>query len=277
MVQLVDKIQTSGSVGSASTSFTEEWYLTGESLLECGDFLRQYRNTPHPDSAAYSIKDISFSRKGQVNGLTQIIATVTYSRGGGSSPQEEEDNQPVFSFSAGGGTKHVNYAPLIKREGGPETDYIPDPGQMVGWNGESSSQGFHIAGVDVPTASLKESWEKTMRMGELTTAWRRKIAKVIGTCNNSSFKGWEKGEVMLVDCSFSGVADSSELIKVRFDFAIKLNEKNADIGGVNMGDVEGWQYAWCITKAHTLGYEPIVLGAYVSQVIKYSDFKQLGV
>lgn len=277
MVQLVDKIQTSGSVGAASTSFTEEWYLTGDSLIECGDFLRQYRNTPHPDSAAYSIKDISFSRKGQVNGLTQFIATVTYSRGGGSSPQEEEDNRPVFSFSAGGGTKHVTHGTLLKREAQNEVDYFPDPGSLVGWNGDNSPQGYQVSGVDVPTAQLKESWERTFRMGDLTTAWRRRIAGAIGTCNNATFKGWDKGEVLLVDVNFSGAADNAEIVRVRFDFAIKPNEKDAEVAKVKIGDVEGWQYVWTITKPAVTGGVPVVCGVYVSKVIEYSDFSKLGV
>lgn len=266
---------TTGSIANDASSFIEEWYITAENFLECEDLLRPYRNTAHSINSAYRVADISYSQEGATGGIVQVIATVTYKRGGSTSSQNTS-SAPVFSFSAGGGTKHITTAPLVKSQGSKETDHIPDPKELVGWNGDSGRQGFHVAGVDVPTAQIKETWEKEIKMGSLTTTWRRKIASMIGTCNNSTFKGWESGEVLFVDCSFSGSQDSSEKIKVRFDFAIRPNETNAVVGGVNLGKVEGWQYTWVIPLPHAEGYAPVIAGAYVSQVVSYSDFSQLG-
>lgn len=277
--EIKEKMQVTGSIDSNSSSIVEEWYITGDSLLECGELLRAYRNKTHPDNNYYRVSGISYSKEGATNGKIQVIASVTYSRGGSASPSdneaEESDSEPVFSFSAGGGTKHVTNATLVKRFAGPTADYVPDPGTLVGWNGENGLN-FQVAGVDVPTASIKESWETEMSMSELTTSWRRKIAAATGTCNSSRFKGWERGEVLLVNCSFQGSPNSSDKVKVRFDFAIRLNEPNAQVAKITLGEVEGWQYVWTIQRPHLEGYTPDVLGAYVSQVVSYSDFNSLG-
>ena len=274
---LVDRKVAESTVSSDTDSFTEEWLFRGGSFLDIHALARTYEGSFHPDSDQYKVKSISLSPFGEINGRVQSVAQVSYSRSDvnvASGGRDTED--PVFSFSAGGGTKHVTTGKLIKRFGSQNTDYIPHPGELIGWNGDNSRSGFHVAGVDVPTAQIKETWEREYRMSALTTKWRRRIASMIGTCNSSPFKGWEKGEVLLVDCSFSGATDSSERIKVRFDFAIKPNEKNAQVAKVNIGDVEGWQYVWVIPMPHVSGGEPVISGVYVSQVVDYSNFKELG-
>jgi hypothetical protein len=275
--QLVRRRMAAGTVSRDSDSFDEEWFLVGDSHLDIHALARKYDRTFHPESELYRVRNISLSPAGEVAGKVQSIATVTYSRRTAIS-QPEETGKPVFSFTAGGGTKHISRAPLVKLFKGPQNNsQTPAPGDLVGWNGDTTMQGFQVAGVDVPTASIKESWEREMRMSELTTAWRRKIAKMIGTCNAATFKGWERGEALLVDCNLSGTADSSEVVRVRFDFAIKINEKDAEVGGIGIGDVEGWQYVWSIAKPSGGENGPESHWVGVSKVVEYSDFKALGV
>lgn len=274
--EIQKKMQTTGSMDSKTTSIMEEWYITGDSLIECCELLRPYRNTRHPDNSAYRVTGISYSKEGFTGGLVQVIATVTYSRGGGSSSPVETDDAPTFSFSAGGGSKRVFTGKTLKTAASPEADYVPAPGNFVGWNGRTG-QDFHVEGVDVPTAQIKESWEKEFKMSQLTTKWRRKVATMIGKFNSKPFKGWEAGEVLFIDCSFQGVADSSEKIKVKFDFAINPNEEDAVIGGLRMGNKAGWDYAWVIPMQHQQEGNPIVAGAYISQVMDMADLNELGV
>ena len=275
---LVDRKVAESTVSGDTDSFTEEWLFRGGSFLDIHALARTYKGSFHPESDIYKLKSISLSPFGEINGRVQAVAQVSYSRSevniiyGGKTDQE-----PTISFSCGGGTKHINTGPLIKSNAAPGEGAPPNPGQFIGWNGSMDPANFNVAGVDVPTASLKESWTAYMRMGELSTKWKRRIAQMIGTVNEKTFKGWEKGECLFIDCSFSGVDDSREVIQVKFDFAIKLNEEDAEVVGVKLGKVEGWQYCWSIAKPNIPGYHPVAAGVYVSQVVNYSDLNKLGI
>lgn len=272
---LVDRKVAESTVSGDTDSFTEEWLFRGGSFLDIHALARTYEGSFHPESDRYKVKSISLSPFGEINGRVQAVAQVSYSRSevnviyGG-----RADEDPVFSFSAGGGTKHITNAPLVKYRG--QGIFPQDTGDLVGWNGEYDPQNFNVAGVDVPSANVKESWTKNFKMGDLTTKWRRTVAGMIGTVNDAPFKGWEKGECLFINVSFSGVADSREIIQVTFDFAIKMNESNVTVAGANIGDVEGWQYCWSIMKPTRPGYTPVAAGVYVSQVVNYSNLNKLG-
>jgi hypothetical protein len=270
---------------------TETWDKNGR----CKTVEAQFWITGAPDKSSAIAEILSLApesengaslkefRVGEFDKDKNLEITAVYERGSGSSSSDQrEDNSPFFSFSAGGGTKHVTVGTLLKRRQGPNSGYLPDPGNLIGWNGDHSPQGFRVSGVDVPTASLKESWEKSMKVSSLTTAWRRKIANAVGKCNDAPFKGWDRGEVMLVDCTFSGSSKGSDKVKVKFDFAIRLNEENAEVDGVDIGAVEGWQYVWVISDPLVdintdKVYRPQIIGIYVSQVVEYTNFNALGI
>jgi hypothetical protein len=205
--------------------------------------------------------------------------TVAYKKSSsGSTPDTDEEEEPTVSFNCGGGTRHVTTA-ISQRMA--HKDFF-DPGlnlaNGINWNGQYGDN-CDFAGVDVPSADLQETYTKVMNISSLTTAFRRKVAGLVGCVNANTFKGWEPGEVMFLGCSFSGVDRARESVTVSFNFSIKPNEKNVKLGNIPLGDVAGWDYVWTL-KPKTIWSNNSVKTeleyAFVAQVAPRKDFSALG-
>ncbi len=194
---------------------------------------------------------------------------------GGGSGSEDDEDEPTLSFDCGGGTRRVLYS-LNQRQvyGDPR-----EAGGAVGWNGKTGSE-MEIAGVDVPTAQMRETYTRQIKFSELTTAYRRNLAKLVGKVNSDSFKGWEPGEIMFTGASFTSPVKRSEKVTVAFHFSINVNEKNAKLNGITIGDKKGWEYIWAISKSIidkvTKKPKIDIAAAYIDQVCEETNFSVLG-
>lgn len=188
------------------------------------------------------------------------------------STKEEDDEESTLSFSCGGGSAHmtVAYSQQCILDGG------INPGLAIGWNGKTKSDEMEIAGVDVPAPEFRETYTKRMNVSKLTTAYRKKVGNLVGKVNNSSFKGWQAGEVMFTNISFSA-NDKSNKVIVTFEFAIRPNEKTTLWGH----DVpkKGYDYLWTIPCEKVENGIPVVKprAIFKAQVVQYADFSVLGV
>lgn len=208
--------------------------------------------------------------------------TVSYeASSGGSSDTPDQGDEATLSFDCGGGSKKVITAIGEQRAYGKKS---VDPGSYIGWNGKTGPES-EIAGVEIPTAQLRETYTKTMSMRSLSTKFKRNVASLVGKVNSSAFKGWEKGEVMFLGCSFSG-ADDADNVSVTFNFSIQPNEEvalssitgdSSDSGTVAK---KGFEYVWSIaeTKKDDTSSKPKIStkGVWVAQVAEYADFSKLG-
>lgn len=184
---------------------------------------------------------------------------------------DDDDESPTLSFDCGGGTKHLLYSLAQKKVYGDK-----DAGGAIGWNGKSGDD-CEIAGVDIPTAQLRETYTKQMRISRLTTSYKRSVASLVGKVNSGSFKGWSAGEVMFLGMSYSTPAKKASKVTVTFNFAIQPNESNVKIGEHSVSK-KGFEYAWAISKSVAAGGGPKieVEGIYVDQVCEYASFSALG-
>ena len=189
----------------------------------------------------------------------------------GDSGGDDDDETPTESFDCGGGTKHLLYSFGQKKVYGDK-----DAGGAIGWNGKSGDD-CEIAGVDVPTAQLRETYTKPMRVSKLTTAFKRKVAALVGKVNSGSFKGWNAGEVMFLGMSYSTPAKKAKKVTVTFNFAIQPNESGVRIAGKSVTK-KGFEYVWAISKTVASSGSPKleVEGIYVDQVCEYASFSGLG-
>ena len=189
----------------------------------------------------------------------------------GDSGGDDDDETPTESFDCGGGTKHLLYSFGQKKVYGDK-----DAGGAIGWNGKSGDD-CEIAGVDVPTAQLRETYTKPMRVSKLTTAFKRKVAGLVGKVNSGSFKGWNAGEVMFLGMSYSTPAKKAKKVTVTFNFAIQPNESGVRIAGKSVTK-KGFEYVWAISKTVASSGSPKleVEGIYVDQVCEYASFSGLG-
>ena len=210
------------------------------------------------------------------DGNINMIA-VYDSEGAGGDDNSEEEAQSTISITGGGGSSHVTEALT-------ENTVIFDEGRIkkhprygIGWNGKNGTDS-DVAGVDTVAPNCKLVITKKFKVSALTTAYIRKCLKLIGSVNNSSFKGWERGEVLFEDFSYS-VPDNAKKIDVTFNFAIQMNEKNYDYKGHKISKL-GWEYVWGITDTvvnrNTNRKELKMVSAYKSQIYPYADFSGLG-
>ena len=182
-----------------------------------------------------------------------------------------DDESPTESFDCGGGTKHLLYSYSQRKAYGDK-----DAGGAIGWNGKSGDD-CEIAGVDVPTAQLRETYTMQMKISKLTTAYKRKVAALVGKVNSGSFKGWNAGEVMFLGMSYSTPSKKAKKVTVSFNFAIQPNETGVKVAGKSVSK-KGFEYVWAISKTVASSGTPRleVEGIYVDQVCEYASFSGLG-
>lgn len=201
-------------------------------------------------------------------------ANVTYAQpsgGSGGSSNTSNDDEPTVSFDCGGGTRHVDYS-LNQQHLKGELE----AGGLINWNGKTGSE-MDVKGVDVPTAQLRKTYTRNMRLSELTSKYERQLAALVGKVNKKKWKGWEPGEVMFLGCSYSG--KKTEKISVSFNFSIQPNENSAEIADVKFSK-KGFEFVWGIKKTMTTesGHpQAVITDLYVDQVVDYADFSILGV
>lgn len=163
----------------------------------------------------------------------------------------------------------------------------PDAGLSIGWNGKGGDA-CDIAGVEVSTSTIRKSYTVAMEYKDLTVSWEKKVAKLFGRVNSSSWKGYSPGEVLFLGCSFSGINSKKTIFNVTYNFGIAFNEKNVLIGkDSNNRDIRidkyGWQYVWDIVKSEyaeaNKDMPPAIkiMGVYVANVYRTADLNILGI
>ena len=187
-----------------------------------------------------------------------------------SSSKEKDEEEPTVSFDCGGGTMHLTHSYEQRIAYGTKK-----AGGAIGWNGKTGAE-MAISGVDVPTAQLRETYTKVMRLSRITTSFKRKVAKLVGKVNSGSFKGWSRGEVMFLGMSYSCPAKKSTKALVSFNFAVQPNE-SVSIAGHKV-EKKGFEYAWALSKTIDDNGTPKadVEAIYVDEVCRYDSFSTLG-
>lgn len=193
---------------------------------------------------------------------------------GGSEDQEDE---ATVSFDCGGGSTTVKNAYS-------QTTVLGDidAGTAVGWNGKYGDDS-EIVGVEVPTAQLRESYTKVMRLSRITTAYKRKVADLVGCVNADKFKGWDIGEVMFLGMSYSAPDKGSSRVTVTYNFLIQKGEYvtiTSSTGEKTSYAKKGFQYVWSIVNEtydeETKKPQVVIKGEFLADVCKYKDFRELG-
>ena len=193
----------------------------------------------------------------------------------GSATVATEGGEVSVSFDCGGGTRHITNAIsqkcLWRKEGVP----FRDAKNLIGWNGKTGVDAV-VSGVDVPFAQPRESYTKTMKI-PLPTKQKRVMASYVGWVNREKWKGWEKGEVMFLGCTYSGIENKKA--QVTFNFAIQVNENNVKIDDeVPPIKKEGHVFIWTQQRTVIKNGEPKieVIAVYASQIAGYVNFSVFG-
>lgn len=205
------------------------------------------------------------------NDTTFKVNAVYKTETSSSDDDDDDDPESTVSFDCGGGSKRMTHSLKQTRAFGTK-----DAGGAIGWNGKSGSE-MEITGVDIPTAQLRETYTRVMRLSRITTGFKRNVAGLVGKVNSGGFKGWSAGEVMFLGMSYSSPAKSSTKVTVTFNFAIQPNESGANVGGKRVNK-KGFEYVWALSKTSAESGVPKaeVEAVYVDQVCEYASFSALG-
>lgn len=201
----------------------------------------------------------------------KVSAKYTVPRGSSGSSGDSNE-EATMSFDCGSGSARItqSFNQTIYRGG--------DPHGLIGWNGKTGND-LQVAGVDVVTAQLRETYTMTMKVSDMTSTKKREVANLVGKVNLNPFKGWEPGEVLFLGMSYSAPLDGNEDISVVFNFSIQPNE-TAVIDDVAVAK-RGFDYPWTIAETvwDETTQSPVVnvSGIYVDQVYQYADFSKLGI
>ena len=146
------------------------------------------------------------------------------------------------------------------------------------------SQGINDGeGADIvcPVCTISEThW---FRPSKITTAWKKKVATMVGCINGSAFWGFSAGELLFTGCSGTRTGDSSkDKWQVTFRFGVQANQ-SVKIGSLGTISKRGWDLLWARYKEEIKesGGKKIVLrvpkAAYAEQVYEEANFKSLGI
>ncbi len=208
---------------------------------------------------------------------------VRYGSESSSNDTGEEDDEATVNFDCSAGTKHMTQAisqTCVYAASGEKKDSADAAAAVpIGWNGKDGSES-EAAGVDVSIGELRETYTKTMSKSKVTgTAWKRKVASLVGKVNSGSFKGWAAGECQFLGCSYSAPVAGGKKVKVSFHFAIRPNESGAKVAGHNIGSAKGFEYLWAITDDKVQDGERLrqVRKIYKAVVCETDGFGGLGI
>lgn len=221
-------------------------------------------------------------------GLQRITLAKSYGGGIFEAQAEYEQHAPerssrkrigdrLWIFDTTGGRENVIHGKLLKRKAQNEADYFPDPGTLINWNGKNGER-FHASGVSKIVPSMRESCIAVFRESEITDSYRRRVMALTGCVNDKKFHGWEKGEVLFLGGSSSVPFRNDQgvmIIEITFRFAIRRNQSALSVGGVELGESEGWDIPWSISLPAVSGGVPVTAGAYLSSIYEKGDFSVL--
>lgn len=194
---------------------------------------------------------------------------VKYQKKSGGSGGSGESSEIQFGFDISTGNQHV-----VKSFG--QISKLPAnaPDSM----GINDGDGIDII---APMCTISET--RFFAASDITTQWKKDIAKMVGCINNAEFQGFSAGELLFTGCSGSRNGSGSDnKWQITFRFAVQENQTGIAIGNLGTISKRGWDILWIRYNEDivTVDNKKVVLrvpkAAYVEQVYKSVDFDNIG-
>lgn len=213
----------------------------------------------------------------------KVIVQYAYTTGGASLGGTNLEDVTEVVFDCSSATMHITQALSqecrYSSDGQTANSYLDADHIPIGWNGKLGAQS-EITGVDVECCQLRERYTAILpRNTVLSANWKKRVASCMNKMNSKKFKGWDEGEMLFVGCSYSTPAKGVNNVRVTFEFLVRRNEKNVNIGEHNIGDVLGHDYIWATTEdtATANSIKKRIKQVFVAKVFKSCDFDVLGI
>ena len=151
---------------------------------------------------------------------------------------------------------------------------IPDPGNLVNWNGRSG-----IGSSSTPAVAFEAemilSCVATFRKSKTeSNSYLRQIANLVGKVNSERFHQWAAGELLFLGLSCSAAfkgKSNQTLCDLTFRFGVRCNGTRS-IDGFST-EVDGWDHLWGIYSIRN-GVNTLT-NAYVSRLYERAPFSVL--
>lgn len=237
--------------------------------------VHDYCNTYFTSNQFYTIGDYTFmveSYDVEYLGDEAWKVSAKYVKSGADDDTQNDPIRRTRSFDTGGGTTHITQGFSERRYGA----QAPNQYNAIGVDGEN------VNGVDIVTPALQ--WTETYDVPStyVTNAYIKSVAGLTGCVNNSSFRGFDEGEVLFLGCTGAQEWDSQKgngPWNLSFKFQASQNATNLTVGAVSGISKKGHEYLW-------VRYEPSVNSnvllktpkhVYVNEVYRTAAFSGLGI
>ena len=206
--------------------------------------------------------------------------TINYAKEG-AEPQQPDPMKRARSFDTTGGTQHMTQAHSVGS--GSTLDFEKRfPSSATNMSGAIGVDANGVSGVDIVIPQLQWQESYDVPNAYVTATYARGLARMTGTTNNGSFRGFEAGEVLFMGCSGSQEWDDQKgkgPWSLTYRFVASQNVTNETIGDITGIEKKGHEYLWVryedAVDSNQLLKRPKAV--YVNRVYKEADFSQLGI
>lgn len=237
--------------------------------------VHSYANSFFSSNQFYTIGDYTFmveSYDVKYLGDQAWEVSAKYVKSGADNDEQVDPIRRARSFDTGGATQHITQAFNERRYGAG----APNQSNAIGVDGEN------VNGVDIVVPALQWSETYDVPSTYVTSAYTKGVAGLTGCVNNSSFRGFDAGEVLFLGCTGNQEWDSQKgdgPWSLSFKFQASQNATNLSVGSVTGITKNGHEYLW-------VRYEPNVdtnvllktpKHVYVNEVYRTASFSGLGI
>jgi hypothetical protein len=189
-------------------------------------------------------------------------------------PAQQENPESTFSFDTGGGTQHTTQSiTTVNRYGLAASAAL---GGAIGYDGQN------VNGVDITVPVYQFSETHFIDPAFIGQGYKLTLFSLTGTVNDSSFRGFQAGEVLFLGASGTrrGI-DADDRWELSYKFASSPNQSGLSVGTITGIQKRGWDYLWVqygdeVDQAvKVLIKKPIAV--YVEQVYRFASFGSLGI
>jgi hypothetical protein len=187
---------------------------------------------------------------------------------------QQSQEIPEFSFDISAGTKHITHSKETVFSAAAEPgETAPDYGGAINVNQDNK-----IDGVDIVNSVFSFSEKHYFSNSKMDNTFKRQIASLVGTVNDSTFKQWEAGELLFMGATGSRRGKTSkDKWEVTFRFAVSMNASNIEVGDITVPSKNGWDYLW-VKYANDVNDNMLtkkIEAVYVERVYDYESFNPL--
>ena len=177
----------------------------------------------------------------------------------------------TWGFDTQGGSIRITHA--LDQTGYVASGSAPEMNNGIGYSGEE------FQGVDKVIPALKLNARYRWPADAVTTSYINTLASLSGTINQSSWQGYDPGELLFLGAA--GDVIPGKPTEISYQFAASANASGLSIGSITGIDKKGHEYLWILYEddedavAKTLTKQP--LAAYVARLYTESAFSTFGI